>query len=161
MRKALFVTFTASLFCFSGWSQANSCDLTGNGTVDSADVQAAINMSLGITPCTANIAGANVCNVIVVQRVINASQGGGCFTSTGLHVVSLAWAASTGAASYQVWRGTSAGGETLLASSVAATSFTDNTVVSGSTYYYLVKAVDSSNNVSPGSSEVQAVIPVP
>jgi hypothetical protein len=163
MRKALLTTFTASLFCFSiaGWGQTNSCDLTGNGIVDSADVQAAINMSLGITPCTANIAGANVCNVIVVQRVVNASQGAGCFTSTGLHVVALTWGASTGATKYQVWRGTTPGGETLLNSSVTTTSYTDNTVVSGTTYYYVVKAVDSSNNVSPSSGEVQAVIPTP
>ena len=162
MRRAL--AFTVGLFCLSatGWSQANSCDLTGDGKVDQADVQAAINMSLGIvTPCTANIAGANVCNVMVVQRVINASQGLGCLTSTGLHVVSLTWTASSGAVSYQVWRGTGAGGETLLASSIGTTSYTDTTVVSGRTYYYVVKAVDSSNNVSPSSTEVQAPIPTP
>jgi hypothetical protein len=163
MRKALITTFTVGLFFFaaSGWGQTNKCDLTGDGKVDTADIQAAINMSLGIAPCTATVAGANVCNVIVVQRVVNASQGASCFTSTGLHVVALTWAASTGATNYQVWRGTSAGGETLLASSVATTSYTDNTVVSGTTYYYVVKAVDSSNNISPSSSEVQAVIPVP
>src|SRR3954468_10539780 len=94
MRKALIGTFTAGLFFFaaSGWGQTNKCDLTGDGKVDTADIQAAINMSLGIAPCTATVAGANVCNVIVVQRVVNASQGAGCFTSTGLHVVALTWA---------------------------------------------------------------------
>src|SRR5215472_117613 len=62
----------------TAWSQApsNACDLaTPYGTIDASDVQAAINMSLGVAPCTANIAGANVCNVVVVQRVINASLG--------------------------------------------------------------------------------------
>jgi len=160
MRKAL---LTAGLFAFSvsGWGQTNSCDLTGDTKVDAADVQAAVNMTLGIAPCTANIAGANACNVIVVQRVVNASQGAACLISTGLHVVSLTWAASTGAASYQIWRGTTAGGETLLTSSVLTTSYTDTTVVSGTTYYYVIKAVDSSNNPSPSSGEVQAVIPTP
>src|SRR6185369_411996 len=107
----------------SAWSQTNSCDLTLDGRVDAADVQAAINMSLGISPCTASVAGVNVCNIIVVQRVVNASQGAGCLTSTGLHVVSLTWAASAGAATYQVLRGTAPGAETLLASSIPTTSY--------------------------------------
>ena len=71
------------------------------------------------------------------------------------------FAASTGAASYQILRGTSPGTETLLASSILTTSYTDTTVVSGLTYYYVVKAVDSNNNASPNSTEVQAVIPTP
>jgi hypothetical protein len=72
-------------FCFStAWGQTNACDLTGDRVVNTADVQAAINISLGISPCTANIVGANVCNAEVVQRVINAYLGGGCLTSVGL-----------------------------------------------------------------------------
>src|SRR6516225_6566059 len=42
-------------FCFStAWGQTNACDLTGDRVVNTADVQAAINISLGISPCTAN-----------------------------------------------------------------------------------------------------------
>ncbi len=163
MRKLSFSCVAAGLLLCSAsaWSQTNSCDLTGDGKVDASDVQAAINMSLGISPCTANVAGPNSCNVVVVQRIVNASQGAGCLSSTGLHTVSLNWSASTGAVSYQVLRGTAPGAETLLASSILTTSYTDTTVVSGLTYYYVVKAVDSNNNTSPNSSEVQALIPVP
>jgi hypothetical protein len=54
------------------WAQT-ACNLvTTSGTPTQSDVTAAINMSIGATPCTANIMGANVCSVVVVQRVINA-----------------------------------------------------------------------------------------
>jgi hypothetical protein len=167
-RSSLFTlsALTAGLFfsSVSLWGQTNACDLNGDGTVNSADVQLAINMSLGLTGCTANIAGANVCNVIVVQRVVNASMGGACLTSTGIHSVSLTWAASAsaGVAGYSVYRSTSAGGPyNLLSSGVSATSYSDNTVQSGVTYYYVVSAVDGSNNASPYSNQAQAVVPVP
>jgi len=64
------------------WSQSNACDLNGDGTVNAADVQLAVNMDLGKAPCAANIDGAGVCNAAVVQRVINAALGGNCVTSS-------------------------------------------------------------------------------
>ena len=57
------------------WGQSSACDLTGDGSVNSADVTAAKNMVLNLAPCTANVYGSGVCNVVVVQRVINASSG--------------------------------------------------------------------------------------
>src|SRR6516225_10805132 len=76
MRKALSV-LSAGLFLLSvsAWAQSNACDLNGDGKVDATDVQSAINMSLGLSGCSANVYGANVCNVVMVQRVINASLG--------------------------------------------------------------------------------------
>ena len=61
--------------------QINPCDLNNDGAVTVADVQLAINMDLGKLPCTANIDGVGVCNLIVVQRVINASLGETCLTT--------------------------------------------------------------------------------
>jgi hypothetical protein len=142
----------------------NACDLTLDGKVDSADVQAAINMSLGITPCTANVAGVNVCDVVVVQRVINASLGASCATSAGLHVVALNWTPSTSAnvSGYKIYRGTTSGGPYTLVQSLGATaSYTDNTALSGQTYYYVLTAVDSTGAESSYSNQTQAVIPVP
>jgi fibronectin type 3 domain-containing protein len=76
--------------------------------------------------------------------------------------VSLTWAppASNGGAAvtgYNVYRGTSAGGEsaTPIAANVAGTSFTDTGVVNGTTYYYTVAAVNSAG-VSPRSNETSA-----
>jgi hypothetical protein len=159
-------TLTASLFFLSVplWAQINACDLAVDGKIDVADVQAAINMSLGVSPCTADIAGLNLCNVVVVQRVINASLGGGCITSLGLHSVSLTWTASTstGITGYKVYRATTTTGTpSLIASLGATTSYIDNSVVSGLTYYYTVTAVDGSGKASPNSNQAQAVIPIP
>ncbi len=166
MRKTSRICLTTGLFFFSisAWGQTgNLCDLTLDGKVDAADVQAAINMSLGISPCTANIAGLNVCNVVVVQRVVNASMGAPCTTSLGLHVVSLTWAPSTSPVTgYKVYRGTASGGPyTLLQALGAVTSYTDTTVLSGQTYYYVVTSVNSSNVESSYSNQAQAVITVP
>ena len=154
------------VFSVSAWAQSSACDLTADGKVDAGDVQAAINMSLGVSSCNANIYGANVCNVVVVQRVVNASLGGTCLTGTGTvaHSVTLNWNASTssGVTGYKVYRGTTSGGPyTLLSTLGNTTGTTDASVASGTTYYYVVTAVDSSNNQSAYSNQALAAIPIP
>ena len=76
--------------------------------------------------------------------------------------MSLTWAppANNGGAAiagYNIYRGTSAGGEsaTPIAANVAGTSFTDTGLVNGTTYYYTVAAVNSAG-VSPKSNETSA-----
>ncbi len=166
MRRALQSVLSAGLFLLSvpAWAQNNACDLNADGKVDATDVQAAINMSLGLSTCTANIYGASVCNVVVVQRVINASQGGACLTGTGsvAHSVALNWNASTsaGVTGYKVYRGTTSGGPYSLLTTVGTTSATDTSVASGQTYYYVVTAVDSAGE-SAYSNQSQAVVPAP
>jgi len=152
----------------SAWGQTNGCDLNNDGKVDGTDVQSAINMSIGVTaPCTANVYGAGVCNVVVVQRVINAALGGGCLTGTTgtiAHSVSLTWSASTSSnvTGYKIYRASTAGGPYTLVSTVGnTTSNTDTTVSSGQTYYYVVSAVDSNNVESSYSNQATAAVPVP
>ena len=56
-----------------------TCDLNGDGTINAADEQIAINQALGISPCnTADLQQNGQCSVIDVQRVINAALGGAC-----------------------------------------------------------------------------------
>jgi subtilase family serine protease len=59
--------------------------------------------------------------------------------------VALKWNASTGASSYNVYRGTAPGGEgtTPMVSGITSTSYTDSTVTNGVTYYYKVSATNS------------------
>ena len=82
--------------------------------------------------------------------------------SAGNATVSLAWsvpAADGGSpiTGYNVYRGTSAGGEsgTPVASNITGRSFTDTTVVNGTAYFYTVAAVNGVG-VSAKSAEVSA-----
>jgi fibronectin type 3 domain-containing protein len=62
---------------------------------------------------------------------------------------------------YNVYRGAVSGGPyTLLNTSlITGLSYTDTSVQSGATYYYVTTAVDSSGVESVYSNEVTAVIP--
>jgi hypothetical protein len=146
-------------------TKLNECDLDSNGAVTSSDMDAAVSMSLGLSPCTANILGAGVCNVVVVQRVVNAALGGPCVVGTVLpHAVDLTWVASssTGVTGYNVYRSSTTGGPYSLLNTalVTGTTFTDSAVQSGQTYYYVVKAKSATEESGP-SNEAVAVIPNP
>jgi kumamolisin len=87
----------------------------------------------------------------------------GLSATAGNSQVLLSWSASAGATSYYVKRATVNGGPyTTIASSVINTTYTDSSVVNGTTYYYVVSAVNSAGQ-SPNSSQVSAkpVLPVP
>jgi hypothetical protein len=78
------------------------------------------------------------------------------------HSAALTWTASTSVVvGCNVYRGSTSGGPyTKLNSSLdASTTFTDSSVLSGQTYYYVVTAVDSNNVESTYSNQVTAVIP--
>jgi fibronectin type 3 domain-containing protein len=47
----------------------------------------------------------------------------------------------------------------LTSGPVAATSYTDSAVQAGQTYYFVITSVDSSNEESPYSAEVSALVP--
>lgn len=55
----------------------------------------------------------------------------------------MAWNASSGALSYNVKRGTTSGSYPDLFSGITTTNYTDTTVVNGTTYYYVVTAVNA------------------
>jgi hypothetical protein len=57
---------------------------------------------------------------------------------------------------YEVGRSDTPGGPYTQIARVTANSYTDLSVVEGSTYYYVVRAVDQSFNLSAWSGEVQA-----
>jgi cellulose 1,4-beta-cellobiosidase len=81
-------------------------------------------------------------------------------TVTSTSPITLTWTAVSGATSYNVYRGTVAGGglsnKTILAQNVTATTYQDNATTSGTTYYYQVTAVNS-DGASAASNEVNAV----
>jgi hypothetical protein len=164
MHRALLVIMTAGVSLFSASASAQTggaCDLNSDGKVESADVQLAVNMALGLTPCTASIYGSHVCNVVVVQRVTNAALTGTCLTGT--HSVTLAWKASTSIVSgYNVYRGAASTGPftKLNTSLISALTYVDLAVVAGQTYYYVATAVDA-NGVESAYSTVSPAAIVP
>jgi len=65
-------------------------------------------------------------------------------TAAGGHQqISLAWTGSTGANSYNVKRAATNGGPYTTVAAPAGTSYTDTTVTNGTTYYYVVTAVNA------------------
>jgi hypothetical protein len=86
----------------------------------------------------------------------------GTGVQTVSHSVALTWTASTSTVSgYNVYRSTVSGGPytKLNSTLVPATTYTDTTVQSGQTYFYVATAVDSSAVESADSTEVSATIP--
>ncbi len=78
--------------------------------------------------------------------------------SAGNGVVGLTWTAVSGAASYDVYRGTATGAlstKTTVTTGIAGTSYDDATAANGTTYYYEVTAVNAGGE-SGGSNEATA-----
>jgi hypothetical protein len=58
--------------------QTSRCDLNGDGVVNQTDVNLAISQALGTSTCSAaDLVGNGKCDVVDVQRVINAAAPGG------------------------------------------------------------------------------------
>ena len=82
----------------------------------------------------------------------------------GHHKVTLTWRASDSPVlGYRIYRTTNPNDPPGLVGVTPAdtTHFTDVTVQSGRTYFYVVKAFDSANRESAPSKEVSAEIPTP
>jgi fibronectin type 3 domain-containing protein len=80
------------------------------------------------------------------------------------HTVTLSWTASTSTVSgYNVYRSTVSGGPYTQTNTAlnASTNYVDNSVQSGTTYFYVVTAVDADAVESAFSNQVSVVVPTP
>jgi len=76
--------------------------------------------------------------------------------SGGTSKIDLTWDAVDKATSYTIKRSTTAGGPyTAIATDIAETSYTDTDVTSGTTYYYIVTAVNTGTEITD-SNEASA-----
>ena len=155
---------------------------TGNGSLNIA--------SIGLTPtgtnnfsetttCGATLAANSSCPVVVLftpvasesfSASLTVTDNGNCgtqsstLTGTGTHDVVLSWTAgpSSGIQGYDVYRGTTSGGESstpLNSTPIDGTGYVDASVTAGVTYYYYVTAVGSGGVQSAPSGEVEATVP--
>ncbi len=77
--------------------------------------------------------------------------------TAGTGTVGLTWVAASGATNYNVYRGTATGVYTLLTSAVATTNYTDNSVVNGTTYYYVVRAYNGTESANSNEATVTPI----
>lgn len=96
----------------------------------------------------------NSLTVCTVASIMNAPS----LTATaGDAQVTNSWTSITEAANYKLYRAITSGGPyTQIATGVAGTTYTDSTATNGTTYYYVVIAVDPSGNESVYSNEASA-----
>lgn len=96
----------------------------------------------------------------------NGGGGNGPATPSGLTVtpgnaqISLTWNAVSGASSYNVKRSTASGGPYTTIASPSTNSYTDTSVTNGTTYYYVVSAVNASGE-SANSSQASGMPTAP
>jgi fibronectin type 3 domain-containing protein len=85
----------------------------------------------------------------------------GLAANAGNAQVALSWTATTGASSYKVKRATVSGGPyTTIATGVTSPSYTNTSLTNGTTYYYVVSAVNGSGE-SANSAQVSATPSAP
>jgi len=111
-------------------------------------------------------AAGNVAGSVTVASNATNSPGAVSLSASGVQAVShsavLSWIPSTSSViGYQVYSATVSGGPytKLTASAVSLSSYSDSTVQSGNTYYYVVTAINSSSTESAYSNQASAVIP--
>ena len=85
----------------------------------------------------------------------------GLTATAGDRQIALSWSASAGAATYNVKRSTSSGGAyTTVATGIVPTAHTDSGLTNGTTYYYVVTAVNDAGESGP-SNEANATPAAP
>src|SRR5207245_1257133 len=104
----------------------------------------------------------NTSGVPSVASVVQIGQTGiptpptGVTATPGNTQVVLSWSASSGATSYNVKRSTTNGGPYATVASPTTTGYTDSGLTNGTTYYYVVTAVNTGGE-SGNSSQVSAM----
>ena len=157
-------TGTANLTIFS--ANITGSDFSFSGLSLPLTLNPSQSTSFGVT-FTPSVSGAVSGSLAFVNNGSTSPVSVG-LSGTGItpqpHWVDLNWNASTSTLlGYNVYRGTQSGGPYSKINSVLepTTSYTDTTVTSGQTYFYVVTAVDANNNESGYSNEAKAVVPTP
>jgi hypothetical protein len=143
--------------------------LSGSGysmTGGSAPVTITPSQNLILTIQFRPTAAGSVSGSISIVSNASGSPASVSLSGTGVapvqHSVALSWNASTSTVvGYNVYRGTVSGGPyaKINSSLIGTLGYTDSTVQSGTTYYYVTTAVDSNGGESVYSNGVSGTIP--
>jgi len=135
---------------------------SGAGAVTLSPTQST-SVSVQFAPTSA---GSKVGSVTIASNatgsVSSVSLTGTAVAPTANHSIALNWAGSSSSVSgYNVYRSTVKGASyaKMNGSLVGGVSFSDSSVQSGLTYYYVATSVDASGNESVYSNEVSAIVP--
>lgn len=96
------------------------------------------------------------------DRSLKESFSGAGTQNSSTHTVALTWDPSTSTVvGYNIYRGTQSGGPYSLLNPalLSGTSYTDSSLQSGTTYFYVSTAVDANSLESSYSNEASAAIP--
>jgi len=131
--------------------------ITGSNIAPGATVNFG-SVAMTVTDNTVSqLTGTLPCSAATITNPVNGVQ----------HVAGLSWNAPADVSgvtvvSYNVYRGVVTGGPYTFVTGVnPGVSYTDNTVVSGQTYYYVITTVGANGSESVFSNEVKATVPQP
>ena len=138
----------------SDFAQSNTCG---------SSLAAGANCTI-VVMFTPSVAGTEAASLSIADNCSGSPQTVS-LSGAGTHDVILSWTASTtaGVVGYNVYRGTTSGGPyptELNSAPINGTTYTDETVQAGQTYYYVVTAV-ASNDVTQSADSNQVSAPVP
>ncbi len=117
-----------------------------------------------VTAVNASGESGNSSQVSATPQSVVPAPPTGVTATPGNTQVSLSWNASSGATSYNVKRATVSGGPYTTVGSPGTTSFTNTGLANGTTYFYVVTAVNASGesgNSTQVSATPQGVVPAP
>ena len=163
-------TYTLTITGQNGYAGTASVSVSGlpagaTGTFNPNSVTGSGTVQLTIATSTTTTAGTYPLTITVNSGSLTHTIGASlAVTAAVQHYVSLTWTdGDSGIAGYNMYRGTQSGGPytKLNTSLIATTSWSDNAVQSGATYYYVVTAVNTSGVESAYSAPATATIPTP
>jgi hypothetical protein len=146
------VTSTSGEFAVSG--------ITFPASVDSGQ---SLSFTVTFTPQTSGAASGTLSFLSNADDSPAQQLANGTGIAAPQHSVDLSWTGSqsAGVVGYNVYRGTGGPYSRINGPLEASISYTDSLVSAGSTYFYVVTAVDGNGAESAYSEQAQALIPTP
>jgi len=160
-------TFTASTAAVTiSAATTTNQEFTLSGLTLPATIAAGKSISVGVNfkPTSSGSTSTRFSVTGNAQNSPEAFTASGSGVATMQHTVGLTWSPSASAVvGYNIYRGTATGGpySKVNSSPIVTTSYSDATVKSGTSYFYVTTAVNSSGMESSKSNEVRAMIPTP